>query len=446
MKPTSAESRALRKRHKLLVKIFVGVAYLAIGGLLVGWELQEQGYLFSSNDCDNLRSTPQVENPLMDPLYGAILSLTTSGTSDRVSVVAIESNLQVIQQNVCPARAFTADLIDAIASQGAAVIAIDKFYGNDACPLGDPGTAALQKSVKSLQTAPLDIPLVVGASTHEAPPASAAAADACIVLTPQLDLGPGIHRGLTRLNWDVLKLPLRWPVLLQDNDTKVSPGPEGESFALVAAQQADPALLQNADLNRALNSPLQPYANVSGVLQRQTATDLLCTVAPDKAKSWSMNCAGHTTRLDLHNKLVVIGAESDSDYPAVLGKGMYGFDLQSHYIAALLSNSYLRQVSPLFLLLPLALYYCLTELLIPYMHIHHHPRPPLFHIERPLVWTVAVFFATIALGILLPLAFHRFPPLGLLLGISGILIPRLLIEGWALLNEHMEDPKEDGLA
>ena len=339
MKPASAQLREIRKRHRLLVKIFVGVAYLAIGVLLVGWELQEQGYLFSSNDCDNLRSTPQVENPLMDPLYGAILSLTTSGTSDRVSVVAIESSLQVIQQNVCPARAFTADLIDAIASQGAAVIAIDKFYGDDACPPGDPGTAALKKSVTSLQTPPLNIPLVVGASTHEAPSASATASGACIALTPQLDLGPGIHRGLTRLNWDVLKLPLRWPVLLQDSDTKASAGPESESFALVAAQQADPALLQNADLNLALNSPLQPYANVSGVLQRQTATDLLCTVAPDKAKSWSINCAGHTTRLDLHNKLVVIGAESDSDYPAVLGKGMYGFDLQSHYIAALLSNS-----------------------------------------------------------------------------------------------------------
>jgi CHASE2 domain-containing sensor protein len=443
MKPTNAQSRVARKKHKLLAKILVGLAYLAIGVLLVGWELQEQGYLFSSDDC-NLRSTPQVENPLMDPLYGAILSLTTSGTSDRVSVVAIDSSLQVIQQNVCPAREFTADLIAAIAAQGPAAIAIDKFYGESACPPGDKGTAALQEAVASLHTPTLNIPLVVGASTHEAPPASAAAS--CIVLTPQLDLGSGIHRGLTRLNWDVLKLPLRWPVLLHDNDTQASVGPESESFSLVAARQADPALLQSASFTRTLDSAQQPYANVSGVLQRQTATDLLCTVAPDKAKNWNMDCTGHNTRFDLHNKVVVIGAESDSDYPAVLGKGMYGFDLQAHYIAALLSNSYLRQVSPLFLLLPLALYYCLSELLIPYMHIHHHPRRPLFHINRPLTWTVAVFFATIVLGILLPLAFHRFPPLGMLLGISGILIPRLLIEGWALLNERMEDPKEDGLA
>ena len=132
MKPTNTESRTIRKRRQLLMKILVGLAYLAIGVLLVGWELQEQGYLFSSSDC-NLRSTPQVENPLMDPLYAAILSLTTSGTSDRVSVVAIDSSLQVIQQNVCPARAFTADLIAAIAAQVACapidelVAALDEF-------------------------------------------------------------------------------------------------------------------------------------------------------------------------------------------------------------------------------------------------------------------------------------------------------------------------------
>jgi CHASE2 domain-containing sensor protein len=443
MSEASAQPQPTPKSRRLLVKILIGAAYLAIGVLLVGWELQEQGDLYSSDSC-NLRSTPQSENPFLDPLYESILSHSTSGSWSNVSVVGIDSSLQVLQNNVCQARAFTADLIDAIKAQGASVIAIDKFYGPDACPPGDTSTKELQTAVTSLQKPPFHIPLVVGGSTHSPPSATAAS---CIALTPQLELGTGVQRGLTRLNWDVLKLPLRWPVLLHDNDAKPSKGPESETFSVVAASQKDSSLLQNADFKRLLDCPQQPYANVTGILERQSASNLLCSVAAHNVIThWNLACPWPAVKINLQNKVVVIGAESDADFPAVLGEGMYGFELQAHYVAAILSGSYLRQISPLFLLLPLGIYYALSELLIPYLHIHHHPPRPLFHINRPLTWTVGVFFATIAIGFFVPLALHRFPPLGVLLGISGILIPRLLIEGWALLNEHMEDPKEDGLA
>jgi len=434
MSEASAQSRANRKGRRLLARVLIGAAYLGIALLLVGWELQEQGDLYSSDRCD-LRSAPQVENPLMEPLYRTILSHTTSGTSDRVSVVAIDSNLQVVQQNVCLARAFTADLIRAIAAQGAGVIAIDKFYGPTACPAEDKATSEFQAAVASLK-----IPLVVGESTH-AP--TSASSGSCLVLNSQLDLGSTIHRGLTRLNQDVLKLPLKWPILLHDSDVKPSTGPEGESFSLVAATQIDPTLRQNRNFNRLLDSPRQPYANVTGELESQTATNLLCSTAmPEVTARWHLDCTGHTAKINLHNKVVVVGAESESDYPSVLGEGMYGFNLQAHYIAAILSGSYLRQISPLFLLLPLAFYYILSELLIPFMHIHHHPPRPLFHIKHPLLWTIGVFAVTITIGLLLPLAFHRFPPLGILLGVCGILIPRLLIESWALLNERTEESSE----
>jgi hypothetical protein len=214
----------------------------------------------------------------------------------------------------------------------------------------------------------------------------------------------------------------------------------------MTATQANAGMLKDADFSTLYNGGQQPYANLSGKLERQTASNLLCSVAPDRAKANGIDCSNGWRKKNLSGKVVVIGAESDADYPAVLGEGMYGFELQARYVAALLSGSYLRQLSPLFLLLPLGLYYALSELLIPYLHIHRNPPRPLRHIERPLVWTVAVFFATIALGVALPLLFHRFPPLGMLLGISGILVPRLLIEGWALLTERSEDPHGEGLA
>jgi CHASE2 domain-containing sensor protein len=410
--------------------------YAAIALLLVGWELQEQGGLISSSSCD-LRSTPQVESPLMNPAYKFILRHSTPAVSDRVSVVAIESTLQNLQSNVCPARAFTADLIRAAVAEGAAVIAIDRFYGATACPEGDAGTKALKAAVAETK-----VPVVVGESTHA--PEDAASAT-CLVVSPQLDLGTKTNRGLTRLNQEVLKLPLRWPVLPSDTAASTAVQQE-DSFSLMAATQANAGMRKDADFSKLYNGTEQPYANLAGTLEHQTSSNLICAMEPDKAKAYGIDCSNGWRKKDLRGKVVVIGAESDQDYPSVLGEGMYGFELQARYTAALLSGSYLQQISPLFLLLPLGLYYALSELLIPYLHIHRHPPRPLFHIQRPLAWTVGVFFATMAVGFAVPLLFQRFPPLGMLLGISGILIPRLLIEGWAVLNERTEDPEGDELA
>ena len=435
MSKASARRQTESQKRERLARWMTRGLYAVIALLLVGWELQEQGGLISSNRCD-LRSAATSESPLMDPAYRFILRHSTPAVSSHVTVVAIESSLGNIQSNVCPAREFTADLIKAAATEGAAVIAVDRFYGANSCPDGDPGTKALKDTVTALT-----VPIVVGESTH-APQDEASAS--CLVESPQLDLGKTTKRGLTRLNQDVLKLPLHWPVL--PNDDPASTAAETDSFSLVAATQSNAAMMKSEDFSELYKGDQQPYTNLAGKLERQTASNLLCSILPDRAKVYGIDCSNGWRKKDLKGKVVVIGAESDQDYPSVLGEGMYGFELQARYVAALLSGSYLRQISPLFLLLPLGLYYALSELLIPYLHIHRNPPRPLRHIERPLVWTVAVFFGTMVMGVALPLLFHRFPPLGMLLGISGILVPRLLIEGWALLTERSEDPHGEGLA
>jgi CHASE2 domain len=434
---SEAKAKTRRRKREKLARWIIRGTYVLIALGLIGWELQEQGDLFSSDRCD-LRSTPQDENPLMDPAYRFLLKHWTPAASSMVTVVAIEPSLANIQSNVCPARSFTADLIKAAAFEGAAVIAIDKFYGPTACPDGDPGTKDLKDTI-----AALTIPVVVGESTHA--PANETSS-ACLVLSPQLDLGTKIKRGLTRANEDVLKLPLRWPVFANDASAESGPVQQEDSFAIIAATQAKATMREDANFSKLYKIGQQPYANLSGKLERQTASNLLCSILPEKAKGYGIDCSNGWRKKDLRGKVVVIGAESDQDFPAVLGEGMYGFELQARYVAALLSGSYLRQISPLFLLLPLGLYFALSELLIPYMHIHRHPPRPLFHIQRPLLWTIGVFAATMAVGVVVPLALHRFPPLGMLLGVSGILIPRLLIEAWALLNERSEDPEGEELA
>ena len=430
-------SRSSLARRRRKTARWIGLAfYVLIAVLLIGWELQEQGGLFTSDSCD-LRSSAPEESSLLNPVYGFFLDHVEPPASSRVSVIDIESGLAQIQGNVCPARSFTADLLRAAAAEGASVLAIDKFYGPDSCPDTDQGTTDLRNAIAAIH-----LPVVVGQSTH---PPAARKSKTCLVLSAQLPLA-GTKLGLTRLDENVLLAPMRWPALPNDAADPLKPAPYADSFSVVAATELDHGLRSTKKFQTNYTSAQQPYARLDGKPEEQTASNLICSVLPEEAGKYNIKCNSKPERYDLHGKVVVIGAESDADNQDVLGEGMFGFELQARYIAAQLSGSTLRQISPLFLLFPLALYYLLSELLIPYLHLHKHPRWGLPHVEKPLLWTIGVYFLTMAAGVLVPLIFGRFPPLPMLLGISTILIPRLLIEGWALLNERDEDLEGEGLA
>ncbi|HEX5285096.1 MAG TPA: CHASE2 domain-containing protein [Bryocella sp.] len=422
------------------------VGYAVVAVLLIGWELQE-GHVYQSENC-NLKTAEPSESVLMSPLYSRVLKFAKLKDSQQVSMVAIESGLDQIQANVCPARAFTADLLQAIAVQQPAVIAIDKFYGKGSCATDDPDTAKLLATIASLK-----VPMVVGASTHTSEQNNTSS---CLVMTQQLfSPVPGgngstsqagsamVHAGLTRLNENPLKIPLVWQVFAKDGDKQVAKDSSGESFALVTTQLMNSALTQTKKFQKLMNSPQQPYADVADPLEKQTSTNLLCTAAnPDAVKRWGLNCAG-AKPLDVKGKVVVIGAESSADSYSVTGHEMYGFDLQAHYVAALLGGAYLRDIPAAWLLLPLALYYCLAELLLPYMQIHKHPVRPLWHVKHAIVWEIGLFCVTMLIGFFVPLLFHRFPPVAIMLVMMAIFVPRMLIESWALLNEGLEEKEAE---
>ncbi len=453
MRKAIPPTRAKRRSRRRLVTFLIFVGYAVISLSLLGWELHEQGGLFSSDSCE-LRSGAKEDSWTLDRTYPFVLDHWTQDYSGAVVVVAIEPALAVMQQNVCTARGFTADLLTAIAAERPSVIAIDKFYGRSSCQEGDVATDKLERVV-----AGLTMPVVVGQSTHAASEDDAKKTQACLVKNPQLSFSDvaangnekPLHKsdvfpGLTRLNEDVLRIPLQWPLLDEDASGSAK---TGDSFALTTAQQAEPALADER-FKKMLKSADQPYANLKGKkLQVLTATQFLCSVYGKDAgdPKWGITCPmNKKDTVDLQGKVVVLGAESDSDYQSVLGEGMYGVELQARYIAALLSKSYLRQISPAWLLLPLALYYAIAELLIPFLHIHREVSWPLFHIKRTMTWTIGFYLTTMVVGVVGPLLFHRFPPLPMLIAITSILVPRLLIEGWALLNERTEEEREEHTA
>lgn len=434
---TTAKSRRRRGRWTA----YLGrLGYLIVALLLIGWEVQE-GHVYQSDNCDLKTSSPS-DSLLMKPMYDRVVRFAKLKGSPQVVTVGIDQDLQFIQTNVCPARAFTAELLKVIAAHGPAAIALDKYYGRSVCSQddNDESTTQLLSAIGSA-----GVPVVVGAATQTSNKSNQLS---CLADVPQLftpgpnrpPIPPNVHAGLTRLNENPLKIPLAWDVYAADR-SKIQ---TENSFALETTELVRPGLRQDASFNKLVRSPQQPYADVYPLPIEYKASALLCSANAQEAKSrWHITCPDAAAMPDLKEKVVVVGSESSSDQYSILGQDPYGFQLQGAYIAALLGRAYLRDIPALWFLIPLVLYYAVAEILLPSMEIHRRPVWPLWHIKHAIVWEIGLFCATMLIGFFVPLLFHRFPPLGIMAVMVAIFAPRLLIEAWALINEGMEEKQAE---
>src|SRR5215469_2167980 len=440
---SDAQTSAGSKRRGRFRRIFKTIAYPLVALLLIGWEVQE-AHVYQSEDCDLKTSAPS-ESGLMKPMYGGVLRVTGLHGSSQVVSLGIDESLQFIQTNVCPARSFTADLVKTIAAQGPALIAIDKYYTQGVCSKddSDTDTTALLSAIENV-----DVPVVVGASTTGS--RDKINTSSCLAAVPQLftrraggpPIPPNVHTGLTRLNENPLKIPLTWDIF--SSDSAGANLTTADSFALAAAELIKPELNADAKFQQLLKSPQQPYANTSDLPQNTKVSDLLCAVASSDVRTrWNLTCAPDAKKPDLKGKIVVLGAESSADKYSVLGKDVYGYQLQAGYIAALLNGAYLRDIPPAWLLLPLLLFYLGAEILLPYMEIHKHPVWPLWHVKYAIVWEIGLFCVTMLVGFFVPLLFHRFPPVAMLLVVTAVFVPDALFESWYVMNERLEEEEAE---
>ncbi len=430
----NASSRKSQERRR---RIFRLIAFPLIVALLIVLEMKE-AQVYKSENCELKTSAPS-ESMFMKPMYGAVLRLTGLKGSPQVVSLGIDEEMQFLQTNVCPARSFTADLLKTIAAQGPALIAIDKYYTQAVCSKddSDPDTAALLSAIANVQ-----MPVVLGSSTTESN--AKTNTSSCLAAVPQLftsrDGGPAIppnvHMGLTRLNENPLKIPLTWDIF--SSNSAGANLTTADSFALVAAKLMKPELNNDPKFQQLLRSPQQPYTNTSDLPLNMKVSDLVCAAAPNDVQTrWNLSCRKDAPKPDLSGKIVVVGAESPADKYSVLGQDVYGYQLQAGYIAALLNGAYLRDIFP-WLLIPFLLVYLLAQILLPYMEIHQHPVWPLPHVKHAVVWETGLFCVTMLLGFFVPLLFHRFPPLAMLLVIAAVFVPDVLFELWFVMNEEME--------
>jgi hypothetical protein len=333
-------------------------------------ELDNMGYTPWGSDPCNLQEIDQggFSGRLYAPITRWALRLTPTPA---VAIVYIDSQTKPaeILTNTCAARVFLSRLIEDLNHLHANVIVIDKYYSADSCTETDKNKIFRDATEKST------IPIVVGQPTHAL--AGASKTRGCLALSPafEFDKKANVHYGLTRLNSDTLKLPLRWPVFQESDKPGTPPAqiPEntgvGDSISLVAARQQDPNIETDASVQKLLAMHLHPYTtflddlgdlpNPDGKpgIHSTNAMTVLCSAEPVPHDAYGnpidpASCKGmvrpannlDNNNLELNGKIVVIGDKSDADMQPFPGGDRSGVWLQANYIQSLLDRRFLREV------------------------------------------------------------------------------------------------------
>ncbi len=418
--PDRASLSLAGKNRARLIRLCLALLYLSALSMLILWEYREHLEVLSS-EC----SLKDVTKPsLYNIPYSRILEWSSSHAAGHVATVVIPAELEEIHSNLCLGRAYMADVLRVLATEHPTVIAIDKFYSPNACASDPASTESLLRAVDAVP-----MPVVVGESTNGL---EKRAGGSCLARKAQLDFhSPNVRHGITRIDSEPERFPLRWLVLTPDRATNTSAEPAhpeasseevfrpelADSLSLAAVRAYDPAFVAQPRVQRLIAKDDHAYANLSTDLPRITTTDLLCSAADETTRRrWSVSCSGNAAPVNLAGRLVVVGAETSTDEKIVLEKRMWGVQLQAHYMEALLSGDYLR-----YLPLPagftlFALFVFLIEGL-PTILLARRPRwKGTFLIghaypRRRYFWVVFCTVALLAASTVLSLALRYLPPL-----------------------------------
>jgi CHASE2 domain-containing sensor protein len=364
--------------------------------------------------------------------------------------------------NVCASRAFLARLVTDLNALAAHVIVIDKYYSATACAEQDQNTAFINAMESS------KAPIVVGQQTHALPQTSGAVG--CLALTPKLEFSSSskVHYGLTRIDNDDLKIPLRFPVYTdpptsQNAASGSQPAPSsppaplpaatGDTLSLVAAKVVNPHIESNRTLTKLLAAQADPYTTFLN-LPHITALTALCSAeaaprAPingqpgdDLCKPWVRdvdNLDGN--QLSLAGKIVVIGDLSDQDmkpfptnlvpFPPGTRPGVF---LQANYVQALLDHRFLQEI-PTPVTLGLLVLYVLTVYCLYWAHDENgHPR---FTLDQAGFWSLVVLAGVVVCSFLLLATMSYFTPLWALWGAGVFMVFRYLEASGHHRSQHL---------
>ena len=357
-----------RRQHRRHYWLLIPFGLIML--LLIVEELENMGYPlpWRSDPC-SLQEADQSE--LSTKAYLPLVNRVIPPTPKRdVVVVYIDPNSEPPQvlTNTCASRIFLSRLIFDLGTLNAAIIVIDKYYSNGSCTEADANNTflnAMDQQDRIVQHKPT-IPVVVGQPTEKL--ASTLKSAGCLALKERFPFHDkaNVHYGLTRLNSDTRKIPLRWTVI-PENAKIIASNPPSEtsadSISLVAARLKKPEIDKDPSIKRFLNTSHHPYTNFLLDLPTINAMSVACSAeAARPYPGQSLNsytysqsgrdpCAGKAVlqddqgnKLDLTGKIVVIGDKSDADMqPFPGGDDRPGTWFQANYIQSLLDDRFLQE-------------------------------------------------------------------------------------------------------
>jgi CHASE2 domain-containing sensor protein len=362
--------------------------------------------------------------------------------------------------NTCASRAFLARLITDLNTLSVHVIVIDKYYSANGCAEQDKNAAFIKAMEGS------KVPIVVGQQTHPLPQTSAASG--CLALTPKLEFSPTskVHYGLTRIDNDDLKIPLRvtvypdpaaipgtQPAATASAAPAPLPAATGDTLSLVAAKLVNPRIESNHTLSKLLAKQTDPYTTFLN-LPHITGLTALCSAEPsprapidgrpgdDLCKPWVRDPEDlDGNQLSLAGKIVVIGDISGADqknfpsdmapFPPGTRPGVF---MQANYIQALLDHRFLQEI-PTPVTLGLLVVYVLIVYVLYWAHDQTgHPR---FTLDQAGFWSLVVLAGLVACSFLLLVTMSYFTPLWALWGAGVFMVFRYLEASGHHRSQHL---------
>ncbi len=278
-------------------------------------------------------------------LYQRIVSAPRNPLVHFTVVVEINPNQDlpaVSASNVCPERAFLAELLTKIDSFSPAEIVIDKYFGRDSCSADDPGTVALRQTIATIRQ---HEPVLVGLRARDVE----AGVRHGSVIDPSLEFdqaNPGAQTAIVNIAYDNRTLPLQWQLYESPQSLSAGKSIVLDTVSLAAAKLYDPHLLRkNPRLQQLIDSGAQPFIGFLDIgkfaFAHYYAGQVLCGASVPDQLDWR-TCDRHkgtSPAADLRGKIFLIG-ETDSDrdqHYSVVGR-VAGFYLQANYVEALLDD------------------------------------------------------------------------------------------------------------
>jgi CHASE2 domain-containing sensor protein len=419
-RPRASRAKAVKHRGRAM-RVLLGLVYLlAIVGL-VTWELRDR-FDEINTSCPGDNAVERTSAYAV--IYRWVFHHANMDSANQVSLVVFPADLQDIHSNVCVGRSYMADVLRLVAAQNPSEIVIDRFYGPNSCKAFPQATAELVSVIQSLK-----VPVVIGEHADKSEELNAGA---CLVRTPQLDFGSSfVHRGIVSLNSQLEKIPLQWNVLSSEQPEAKVETPDSLSWAAVKAYDPDYARVER--IQDLVNSHRHPFVNLNFTLPSQTSTQLFCATGTEEMrKRWSVECTGPVQPPRLLGRIVVIGSETLPDRHPVLGRQLWGVDLQARYIQALLSGRYLRAVTVWFSFIVFGVFVFLIEGLPAVMEAYtpslkKHPIFSHAFPRRRFIWVTASAVALIVFTSATCLVLGYLPPLAAFGDIFLLACTRLLI-------------------